>query len=150
MADAIPDELARIVEFLNEQMPNIEVLAVEIKQFRDDKSAQTLVPRVIGRVAGARGGAGGASGSRRKLNREEFLEELGDDDARDAAARLFDIAHECGARIEGKASSISIRAPMRGEDAAAHRRLALPAREVGTGTERRTGHHAQGGRPLLD
>ena len=114
VADAIPDELARIVEFLNEQMPNIEVLAVEIKQFRDDKSAQTLVPRVIGRVAGARGGSGGASGSRRKLNREEFLAELGDDAARDATARLFDIARECGARIEGKASSISIRAPMRG------------------------------------
>ncbi len=116
VADAIPDELARIVEFLNEQMPNIEVLAVEIKQFRGGESAQTLVPRVIGRVAGAsaRAGSGGASGLRRKLNREEFMEELGDNAARDTATRLFDVAQECGARIEGKASSISIRAPMRG------------------------------------
>ena len=30
VADALPDELAHVVEFLNEQMPYIEVLAVEI------------------------------------------------------------------------------------------------------------------------
>lgn len=51
VADAIPDELARIVEFLNEQMPDIEVLAVEIKQFLAGTDSQTLVPRVIGRLA---------------------------------------------------------------------------------------------------
>ena len=34
VADEIPDPLERVAEFLNEQMPNIEVLAVEIKQFR--------------------------------------------------------------------------------------------------------------------
>ena len=34
VADGIPDELTRVVEFLNEQMPRIEVLAVEIKQFQ--------------------------------------------------------------------------------------------------------------------
>ena len=50
VADEIPDELERIVMFLNAQMPSVEVLAVEIKQFRG-KSTQTLVPRVIGRVA---------------------------------------------------------------------------------------------------
>ena len=51
VADAIPDELARIVEFLNEQMPDIEVLAVEVKQFIAGTESQTLVPRVIGRLA---------------------------------------------------------------------------------------------------
>ena len=49
VADAIPDELTDIVKFLNEQMPKIEVLAVEIKQFRGE-TLQTLVPRVIGRL----------------------------------------------------------------------------------------------------
>ncbi len=34
VADVIPRELRRIVEFLNEQMDPAEVLAVEIKQFR--------------------------------------------------------------------------------------------------------------------
>ena len=50
VADDIPDPLERVVEFLNAQMAGIEVLAVEIKQFKG-KSSQTLVPRVIGRIA---------------------------------------------------------------------------------------------------
>ncbi len=50
VADEIPTELQRIVEFLNEQMDPTEVLAVEIKQFVG--GGQTgLVPRVIGRTA---------------------------------------------------------------------------------------------------
>ena len=65
VSDEIPDPLERVVEFLNEQMPNIEVLAVEIKQFRG-KSTQTLVPRVLGRIADA--SAGGVSGRRRSLS----------------------------------------------------------------------------------
>jgi hypothetical protein len=47
VADKIPSELQRIVEFLNEQMDPAEVLAVEIKQFTGDQ-LRTLVPRVIG------------------------------------------------------------------------------------------------------
>ena len=50
IADDIPDPLERVVEFLNAQMPNIEVLAVEIKRFQG-RSTQTLVPRIIGRIA---------------------------------------------------------------------------------------------------
>ncbi|MCY3802756.1 MAG: hypothetical protein OXG46_14425 [Chloroflexi bacterium] len=50
VADDIPDPLERVVEFLNAQMPSIEVLAVEIKQFRSE-SMQALVPRVLGRTA---------------------------------------------------------------------------------------------------
>ena len=74
-ADAIPDELTHVMEFLNEQMPYIEVLTVEIKQFRGE-STQTLVPRVIGRIAGASRTTSGTAGSRRKLNREKFLKVL--------------------------------------------------------------------------
>jgi len=52
VADEIPTELQRIVEFLNEQMDRAEVLAVEIKQFVGE--GQTgLVPRVIGQTAEA-------------------------------------------------------------------------------------------------
>ena len=47
VADLIPTELRRIVEFLNEQMDPAEVLAVEIKQFVGE-GMKTLVPRVIG------------------------------------------------------------------------------------------------------
>jgi len=47
VADKIPYELKRIVEFLNEQMNPAEVLAVEIKQYSGGEQ-KTLVPKVIG------------------------------------------------------------------------------------------------------
>ncbi len=110
VADAIPDELAHVVEFLNEQMPNIEVLAVEIKQFRSF-TMQTLVPRVIGRTVGLSGSAvSRSSSSRRKLDRDTLLGELGDDDVCAAALRLLDVAEECGARLSWGSTSVTIRA----------------------------------------
>jgi hypothetical protein len=53
VADRIPEELRRIVEFLNRQMHLAEVLAVEIPQFVGE-DLQTLVPRVYGMTAEAR------------------------------------------------------------------------------------------------
>lgn len=52
VADLIPRELKRIVEFLNEQMDPAEILAVEIKQFVG-QGMKTLVPRVMGQTAEA-------------------------------------------------------------------------------------------------
>ena len=53
VADKIPQELQRIVEFLNEQTDPAEVLAVELKQFVGG-GVRTLVPRVLGLTAAAR------------------------------------------------------------------------------------------------
>lgn len=51
VADEIPAELRRLVEFLNEQMTSTEVLAVEVKQYVDsDGQHQTLVPRLLGQT----------------------------------------------------------------------------------------------------
>ncbi len=50
VADEIPAELRRIVEFLNKQMNPAQVLAVEIKQFAAGPM-KTLVPRVVGQSA---------------------------------------------------------------------------------------------------
>lgn len=47
LADQIPSELQRVVEFLNKQMNPAEVLAVEVPQFIGS-GLQTLVPRVLG------------------------------------------------------------------------------------------------------
>jgi len=47
VADEIPAELRRVVEFLNSQMDPAQVLAVEIKQYVGE-GMKTLVPRVIG------------------------------------------------------------------------------------------------------
>lgn len=50
VADTIPSELRRIVEFLNQQMNPAEVLAIEVKQYIGG-GLQTLVPRVTGQTA---------------------------------------------------------------------------------------------------
>jgi hypothetical protein len=49
VADAIPSELRRVVEFLNQQMDPAEVLAVEIRQYVGG-NLKTLVPRVMGQT----------------------------------------------------------------------------------------------------
>lgn len=49
VADAIPAELRRVIEFLNEQMDRTEVLAIEVKQYVG-QGQTTLVPRIIGQT----------------------------------------------------------------------------------------------------
>ena len=105
VADAIPDPLARVVAFLNAQMPGIEVLAVEIKRFHG-KSAQTLVPRVIGRTSAA-----STSGRRgQRLTPESFLEGFADEDVRVVTERLLETALQSGGAIFYGESGVSIRA----------------------------------------
>ena len=107
IADEIPDPLVRVVEFLNAQMPDIEVLAVEIKQFRGEET-QTLVPRVIGRIANE--SAQGLTGRRRSINRETFLGQFTSDEARNAAAQILDAARDSGAVFEwGQRGGVSVR-----------------------------------------
>ena len=52
LADRIPVELRRIIEFLNEQMQFTEVLGVELPQFADDE-LRVITPRVIGQTTAA-------------------------------------------------------------------------------------------------
>ena len=53
VADEIPSELQRVVEFLNDQMDPAEVIAVEISRYSGD-GLETLAPRVIGQTVAAR------------------------------------------------------------------------------------------------
>ena len=103
VSNDISDPLERVVEFLNAQMPDIEVLAVEIKQFRG-KSTQTLVSRVIGRTA-----TSSAAGSRPKLTLESFLDGFDSDEARGVADRLLDVALESGCKLDWGPSGVSVR-----------------------------------------
>lgn len=89
VADAIPVELERVVEFLNEQMSGIEVLAVEIKRFQN-QSNETFVPRVMGQHAKLRRPG---YASRRKVTRPEFLESC-DEHGKEVFSRILDFAHE--------------------------------------------------------
>ena len=62
-ADEIPRELARIIEFLNEQM-RATVLAVELRYFEASDGRRTLAPKVIGQTERA---LSAKTGSRTKL-----------------------------------------------------------------------------------
>ncbi len=73
VADRIPRELRRVVEFLNEQMDPAEVLAVEIKHYVG-QGQKTLVPRVIGLTAEAERKKTSQSG--RQWDETSFFEAL--------------------------------------------------------------------------
>lgn len=83
VADEIPAELRRIVEFLNEQMDPAEVLALEIKQYIG-KGLKTLVPRVIGQTAEAQQKKSSARREVRQWDEPSFFQELEGRDANEA------------------------------------------------------------------
>ena len=106
VADEIPDPLLRIVEFLNQQMPTIEVLAVEIKQY-SGTARRTLVPRVMGRIAGTI--VKNPGGPRFRYTRETFLAAFQGNVDREVAARLLRVAEDAGALLSWGSLSVSIR-----------------------------------------
>ena len=111
ISDRIPDELARVVTFLNKQMSGIEVLAVEIKRFKGDTN-ETLVPRVIGTTtegAKSKRGSGGKRGTR-----ESFFESFADERVRATAERLVAAAESAGAKIDYGRVGVSIRVTCEG------------------------------------
>lgn len=72
VADSIPTELRRVIEFLNEHMPSVEVLGVEIRQYKGgDVSA--IVPRVVGQTEFAKQEKRAGHSVRRVLSEAEFL-----------------------------------------------------------------------------
>lgn len=112
VADGIPDELTRVVEFLNEQMPGIEVLAVEIKQFRGETGSSTLVPRVIGRTSEAVAAPGRGSRQGKNLNLQTLIESFPEEQVREreAVGRLLEVARQHRAGFNWSPGGVSIRA----------------------------------------
>src|SRR6516162_6054431 len=72
VADQIPNELKRIVEFLNTQMNPAEVLALELQQF-EGQGLKTIVPVVYGQTARVIKGPGRAT---RQWDRVSFFAAL--------------------------------------------------------------------------
>jgi hypothetical protein len=75
VADSIPPELRRVVEFLNQQMDPAEVLAVEIRQYAGG-SLKTLVPRAMGQTAEALSRKAGGGRPIRQWDEPSFFAEL--------------------------------------------------------------------------
>jgi hypothetical protein len=90
VADEIPSELRRIIEFLNEQMDPAEVLGLEVHQYVGQGST-VLVPRVVGLTAEAERTK--AVRQSRTWDRQSFLATLESNRnlaEAEAAARILD------------------------------------------------------------
>jgi hypothetical protein len=73
VADEIPRELARIVEFLNEQM-TADVRAVELRYFEGEGGFRTLAPRIIGETERAQAQKLSSRPRLEPIDREEWIE----------------------------------------------------------------------------
>lgn len=94
VADEIPAELQRVVEFLNEQMTDTEVYAVEIKQYTDkDAGMRTLVPRLLGATVAAQE----VKGQRPRATFAELLAKA-EPDVQETDRRLQDLVKRNGFR----------------------------------------------------
>ena len=114
VADDIPKELRRLVEFLNEKLTDIEVIAVEVKQFLGD-GLKAVVPRAIGLTEKSRERKSGPGLKKHTLNREEYLEKCST-----TATKLFeyvlDKAQERHFTIYWGTESFSVRAHVANKD----------------------------------
>ncbi|MBD2167559.1 hypothetical protein H6G04_24540 [Calothrix membranacea FACHB-236] len=100
VADKIPVELQRIVEFLNQQMNPAQVLAVEIKQYVG-QNLKTLVPRVIGQVTVKKTLINSTEKKQwNKLSFMKIIEEKYGIDVAKVAGRIFDWSIEQSMQIE--------------------------------------------------
>lgn len=101
VADKIPTELQRIIEFLNQQMDPAEVLGVEIKQYVGS-GMKTLVPRVIGQTMEAEDRKAVARGPSKQWDEPSFFETLTSKkgaESANIARNIFAWATERGLRI---------------------------------------------------
>lgn len=113
-ADVIPPELARVIEFLNDQM-RAEVRGVELRYFRSAGGRRTLVPRIVGQTERAK--VARSEGSRPTPSASvdawlaQIMEERGTAFA-EPARRLVDLFVALGASLSiTAANSISIAFP---------------------------------------
>lgn len=84
VADVIPPELRRVVEFLNAQMDPAQVLALEITQYAGE-GLKTLVPRVIGQTVEALSKKASSSGEQRRWDETSFFERITEQSGSDVA-----------------------------------------------------------------
>lgn len=74
LADSISPTLRRLVEFLNEHLDTVEVLAVELPQYASTNGSwRALVPRLVGQTERARAAKGVMPSASRQWNEESFM-----------------------------------------------------------------------------
>jgi hypothetical protein len=122
LADALPTELVRIIEFLNAQLTPAEVLGVELRRYTDGNGNDAvLVPRVVGRTTVAIA-AKERSGGGRLSTRDSLLADAGSRCGSSVARlieSLLDDAEARGLRCvwgRGVSESVGIWGPVHGTD----------------------------------
>ncbi len=103
VADIIPTELRRVIEFLNEHMPLVEVLGVEVRKY-EGESIKALVPRVVGQTESARQQKKPVG----KTTVNEFLSQC-DDKVKQFFLELFDCADSEGYTVLWGTKGFSLR-----------------------------------------
>ena len=101
VADEIPTELRRVIEFLNMQMSPAEVLALEVRQYVG-QGIETLVPRIIGQTSAAQQRKSTDGGPAPQWDEPMFFTALASncsDEEVDVARRLLGWATGHGLRI---------------------------------------------------
>lgn len=106
VADDIPDALVNIIKFLNEKMPDIDVLAVQIKRYKGELAPTTYVPHIIGQDGSAEHRGAGPTA---RLSRENLLASIPAGSERDAAAKLLSRAEAAGAYIDPQTRCVIIK-----------------------------------------
>lgn len=101
VADEIPAELRRVVEFLNGQMDPAEVFAIEIKQYVG-QGMKTLVPRVIGQTAEAERKKSPGQRTERQWDETTFfsvLDSRPEENLAGDARRIYEWGQKAGLRV---------------------------------------------------
>jgi hypothetical protein len=113
VADELPRELKRLIEFLNEQFTKIEVLGVELRQYVG-QGIKALVPRVVGQTEAAREQKERSSPRTRSvpgeaaIDRDGFLADISPD-VSDFFAKVLDEAAKKDLQITWGRKGFSIR-----------------------------------------
>jgi hypothetical protein len=106
VADQTSRELRRLVEFLNAKMADVEVAAVEIKQYLGKDGHRAVVPRAIGVTERAR--LTKRTRSRRHTNREEFFARC-PSESRPFFEEMIELAEKAGHAVRWGRQGFSVR-----------------------------------------
>lgn len=102
VADRIPQELRRIIEFLNLQMQPAEVLGIELRQY-EGEGMKALAPVVIGRSQNAvdrKAVGGGARGAWDEAKVLETIAASGEPNSTQAAREIIAWCHTHAIRVQ--------------------------------------------------
>lgn len=115
VADELPKELRRLIEFLNQQFTRIEVLGVELRQYVG-QGLKALVPRIVGQTESVRQGKERSASASRSIaprplmDRNSFLAAC-PPDAHRVINAILDSAPRFGYQLKWNPKSFSLQLP---------------------------------------